>query len=259
MNAMKTTVQRYSFFDQVGQTLRFDEASPAPDHREHEHSVCNCTKTVSERPTGTPRHVSQLVRYEWTLGARDIRVEATDESINFTVRWKPDLQAIPTDDTWGIMRNPHAYFWFGGDDQLNVEITKAGEGRVDCFFGKMFLGNNVDTSELRNGHSPSAVVKRELLGEDTIWCYGGHWDTEAMAIFDTPEASEWLRLWRTINALRAEMSSVNQKDRSVDVVRQDAEAERFTSIIRKSMDWMVGILDRLETTELYSRCRSVAD
>lgn len=247
---MNVTVERHSFFKSPeGDHLRYTERSPQCP--EEDHQICNCTKNVKDRPLGEPESVSQDIILTDTL--ENMTVEYSLKKQEFTFRWE------------GPIPRSHAYFWFNDDRcpsrRLYVEVTVPGYGLVDHFFGHIFFGNDIDTSKLLNGHSPSKLIDLTSIKSDQVWAHVCHWGAEAIEMFT--EENETYVLWQIKSALdgikKATDSYLLDKAILVDELRLRVEQE--VGVILQTHTIVLelkSIIDNLKSTELY-RCCDLAE
>jgi hypothetical protein len=170
-------VERYSFYEDPdsGQTLRFAEVAP-PDPHEHEGQICGCTRAVATKPSTIHREVKQ-------------RLSFVSPGFEFPIN--------TGQVTFGRLGDPagHAYFWFRlpKEPSIQIEITLPGYGRSDHFFATLMKGNQCDSSQLFNGHSPSRVYDFSKIDPDALYLYScGVGGREALRFFETPgEVALW--------------------------------------------------------------------
>ena len=265
---IKITVGRHSFFETPKGNLRFSERSPK-EKEECPHQVCSCTKVVTKRPTGKPSQVNEYAtiesdNLELQIGLQTLGRPA-DNHVCFTfVLPQPTVKPL---DPSNIGR-PHAYFWFSsstrhadpirGLDVLNVEITKPGHEPVDHFFGHVFYGNQVNTKDFINGHSPSRIVDLELLKSIDIWCHECRWGQEAMTVFssDKQETNNWRGAFNRANNIRQRMLDVNPKN--LNKARAALENDKtLLADFEVSKFWFESVLKNLEETALFKNCEKV--
>lgn len=189
-------VSRHLFFKKPGsKTLSYEESAPAPEHKCEDHDVCGCTRAVSERPEGEPESVKQSLRFD---GEQDFppyfwSFELTSPWL--TLRWEKD------EKTGKVKADPHAYLTFGRNS-LHVEYVEPYKITADiddfsdhAFFADMYLGNDVDTSTMMNGHSPSRIVDLSKIKKDALWLHHCAWGNEAMAFMEGAETVLWKGLF----------------------------------------------------------------
>jgi hypothetical protein len=233
---MRIKVVRHSFFDvEGGGNLRFTERSPAEDIHMGE---CNCTKNVHVRPSGTPASVQQEF----------ITVDG-DMSFRLSRLWM----------TFGEFGGDnHAYFHFHKDEP-SVEIEAVpvpGYGLTECFFGHVYLGNQIDISKLMNGGWPSRIVDLSKIGPLDLWLHDCSMGREAMRFMSE---SDEACMWREALGLAAEIKSfadnkyIGDHDSSVEALRATIEADcaligRVTALQRL----LAPIAKDLKNTETFS-------
>jgi len=252
---MKVEIERFSFFKgKEGGTLRYSEHSPIKECKEHQ--ICNCTKNVTTRPEGIPTSVSTHCKILHSgipgcTNGRDMELSLSSsfpgykkEYSDFTVRWKEE----------GLER-PHAYFW-QAPNRFNIEITKKGcsfDG-IDCFMSKLFFGNKVDISELMNGHSPSKIIKLEVLDPKDLWVHECSWGHESMRVLPQDRETElWWGLYKAGEELRRKVDPYLSPEFSVDDIKKMAESDRdLLTMTGEAFDSIRFILDNLPNTSLYT-------
>lgn len=214
-------VSRYNFFpSKGGATLRFTEHSPP--RQEHNHSVCNCTQNVAERPEGKPSSVNTVFQSEETIGGKRLEVNITKSSVDFTFRWE---------DPAFEKSRAHAYFWFSPEDQkLKVEITRKGCGIVDCFF-----------ADLKPDESGKSLTCSNLFTRRF-----GEFSQEI-------ESNAWLIFINIANGIHRIAKHHLESGDSVDSIREslNTDLRLITSFLYESKKWLVKMLDTLETTEMF--------
>lgn len=239
---MNISVGRYSFFSTPQGTLRYSETSPPQPHEEHQ--VCNCTRSVAERPAGTPSEVKQSIHLQLAEG-EDTELQCSPEALYFTWRWKEEVPM-------GV--HPHAYFWiYPKTSSIQIELSHRGYGLVDCFFGRLYFGNKIDISRFYNGHSPSELVNLNKLTPEDVWCHCCSFGVEAMRIFEHSEEKEfWQELMaRARNAGAYTDALLEQTRFSVDEIRVAAEAPILLDFARWAYPKLNDLRKRLTETELF--------
>ena len=246
---------RHNFFRQKnGGTLRFSEHSP---HKtECEHQVCNCTKAVTKRPEGKPFQVSQGIKVSGGNGRFEMTA-GSGASVNFTFLLPTSMKSeLDSPD-----QRPHAYFHFGKTfDLLRIEITKPHYGLVDCFFGHLYFGNQVDISTLMNGHSPSRVVNLSRIEKDDVWCHSCCSGRESWMLLPARPETEY---WRKCFSLAKKISSrvrIIERSRNPDLDRICISLGGDDDLVDEisSCDlFFESILENLEKTVLFECCDSV--
>ncbi len=246
-------ITRHSFYSRPGaQTQRFTEHAPPVSEPEHDHDLCGCTRTVSDRPKGYPSSVRQEVSLEATIGevVVALRLEAhrDEDAVRFWIRWPGRATETPSDyATWheamvakgsivprkDAHQGPHAYFWSSRTheapgpgfvraresfDNLQIEVTGLpGIGRTDALLGHLYFGNAVDTSQFFNGHAPSRIVDLGKLGPGDVWAHQGSFGREAMAVLDpTDETRRWQALMGDMAAILDEVRPALRNDLDVE-------------------------------------------
>ena len=246
---MNVQIDRINWFPpDKGQHVRYIEHSPRVD--ECDHSVCNCTKNVKERPEGEPISINQHILFK-TDGCELLLYSGT---FWFTFRW-PTPQGV----TWihEEEKRPHAYFMFN-KNHVRSEITVPGYGRVDHFFGDIFFGNNVDISTLMNGHAPSNIVQLDKIQTDQVWAHNCHWGDEYMEFLnENSETSGWRQMIKDAEEVKKKTDwFLVDTIPSVDELRSKVELDtELLQLVSKMHDWLKDmILKNLQSTELYRCC-----
>lgn len=250
---LSVAVVRHLFYRTNEGSLRYTEHSPTSVHEDRQ--VCNCTKSVAERPLGKPNEVQQSIELKQDLGKYRFELLLRDGCDPwFTFRWGEQHS-----DPVLRFKNDHAYFISnvnGVKNNLNAEIAVPGYGRTGCFFGRIYFGNQVDTSRFMNGHAPSEIVDLSKIGPEQVWAHKWFWP-EAIAFFgECEETRKWREVKRDVDAL-ASLAEVYNKDlvSSVYDLRGRIEVDQeLLGLVSTSRDWFVSILDNLKTTELYRAC-----
>lgn len=242
---METRVTRYSFFRDKHAFTRFDEHSPPLCVAEVPHAICDCTRSVEDRPAGEPESVSQIIDFVETIGPYKMRLEMTiahhghgiaseetiadlrrdDNLIKFWIHW-PRKEGVPAPSKMihGLREDEHAYFWFLRPDHLKVDVTGTGDhDDLDCTLGNVLFGNAVDVSTFFNGHSPSRVVDLSKIAPDDVWVHHCTIGDEAQAkLEDGREAACWREFKRHADLIRSLIAPINAIDVGVDEVRERA-------------------------------------
>lgn len=222
-------VTRHSFFQSPGQqTVRFTEHVPSKPP-EHDHALCDCTVTASERPSGAPSQITDTVDLSMVLPAvggdvtyrltcsnhtrvgeapeaaasrHEMNVEyGSDDalSLQFWVSW-PRSPGKPKPRHG--KRDEHAYFGFNvASDRLKIEIAGTGDGAyslvdadpLDCLLSRLYFGNKVDTRRLYNGGTQPRIVDLSKIGSDALWLYESTFGwVEGMEVLPaSPEVEMW--------------------------------------------------------------------
>ena len=231
---MDFSVGQNSFWQTSSGTLSFTEKSP-PEER-CEHQVCNCTRAVAERPDGAPTSVKQWTAWNMVIGPYRGGLSVRDRRAEFCFRW-PAKEGNPEG-----RKEDHAYFWFS-PHRLQIEVTGTGGSNVDCSFGAVFFGNDVDISRFYNGHSPSGLVDITKLTPGSIWahyCSGGQ---EAVAhMSNTDEAREWHKMYETAETLWTVVDAHFQPGFPVDVIRRNLLATDLGPRVVRCVTWLVAII-----------------
>lgn len=237
------SVVRHSFFRTPGGTLRYSEHSP--ESMEHERQICNCTRSVSDKPPGQPHHVTQQVKIGDVVGDYGFELTLGESgSPRFTFR-RDDFHAYFTSDVNGVKNS------------LSVEIILPGYGRTGCFFGHVYFGNKVDTSRFMNGHAPSRIVDLNLMTPTTVWAHCCVWGQEAVVKFrDLPETEGWRKTKEKIDRI-GRVGAAYSLDRkaSVEAIRRQADENpglvKDIAAVRGSL---LRTVNNLKGTELFRAC-----
>lgn len=249
---MNLSVTRYEFYrNPEGGTLRYTESFPPEDHTDH--AVCNCTRNVTDRPTTDPDQVSQSVAWAGEIGPYKAEVHLNRNSLysevsypQFTLRWpgNPDSEE-------GRKQN-HAYFWWS-KDRLDVEVTGTGDSYVDCSFGRVHFGNQVDTSRLMNGHSPSRIIDLSAFRPEDVWAHECSFGWESVVhLADGPEKDRWREARQDANRIAGIVRRLNSFVAPVSEVYKKVEQRtELAALLDESFLWYVKVLDGLKTTEMY--------
>jgi hypothetical protein len=253
---MTIEVIRTSFFSKPPKTLAYEEHSPG--RKCEAHSICGCTDMVTERPEGEPAEVKQQVLFKGTHRGFEGTVNITGQALWSTFRWdrRPEDEAIRVDksDRGG---QDHACFMFS-PGRVNLEIAIPGYGRVDYFFGHIYLGNKVDFSTLYNGHSPSRIVNAEKVSAETLWVHNCSWGHEAMKVFlDSREAQDWRSWFRAVEEVLAQTQHSLTED--VHGIRAALEASGVEKLVVGLQEQLATLLRDFRQTETYRLCDEVAE
>ncbi len=240
---MSVTVIRNHYYRTPKGTLLYAEHSPVSIR--HGKQICNCTKSVAERPSGQPNEIQQDIRVEQDLGTHRI-----------------DLHFRGLDSPWFTFRKDdwHAYF-ISGNRGLSIEIMLPGYGLTDCFFGHVYFGNKVDTNQLMNGHSPSRIVDLSVITPDQVWAHECNWGREAVAIFrESSETEKWREVKGKLDVIGIAAGAYNRDlESSVYGLRSRIETdEAFLVGVTSIRDWFVSVLLDLKTTEMFRACNEVS-
>lgn len=237
------SVVRHSFFRAPGGTLRYTEHSP--ESFEHERQICNCTRSISEKPEGTPHQVSQQIKCRDLIGDYLFEVSLDAKGMLWFKFSQGDFHAYFMTNVNGVMNS------------LNIEIILPKYGHTGCFFGRVYFGNKIDTSRFMNGGWPSKAVDLNLMTPKTVWAHYCSMGEEAVVKFrDLPEAEEW----RSAKTLLDEISKVGSRlagdqTSTVDGIRiQALDDPSLVGYIATVRDWFHSILKKLKTTEMFRAC-----
>ena len=260
---MTIEVIRTSWFRRPSKTLAYEEHSPGRTCEAH--AICGCTDMVTERPEGEPDSEVLQVQVKGVHRGLEAQASVSDRTLWSTFRWdqRPEDEAIRVDKSESERgRKAHAYFLFS-PGRVGLEIYQPGYGRVDYFFGHIFLGNEVDISKLYNGHSPSKVVDLSKLSADALWVHDCSWGREAMRAFsDSPEAQNW-RLWsRTAQDILAQTQhSLTQHSPTEDVhvIRAALEASGVEKLVAGLQEHLAALLGDFRQTEVFRLCDEIAE
>jgi len=273
-------VSKLMFFaNEEGGTLRFIEHAPVDAHESTDHEICGCTRSVSERPKGKPFEV----RPEIVLHARrdpfTIEFDLTSLWVTFkfggpkhgaSVGSLPAVEGAAhpgrrrvTGEFYGIKVEPHAYFMFGfGDGPLRIEITLPGYGLTDVLFANVYIGNQIDTTRMMNGHAPSRIVDLSKIGPDDVWVHESSWGLEAMRTLPPSDAKLFREMNDDMKALRERIRpyalDMVEGAASVEEVRRRVmEDETTMRFAQKNIEPLAELLLNLPKTELYKAVLSV--
>ena len=228
---MEVQVSRYHFWagkGPGGTTARYTEYAPPCD--EPEHAICNCTRTVKDRPEGEPYHVSQEITLYTVIDGVEVMARfgfaqtdgepQPDDNLNFTLWWPRKNPDAP--DAYGDKRKlDHAYFWFD-KDHCKVEVTGTGGRYVDCTFANIYFGNKVDTSRLLNGLAKSRIL--DHLNEappDIVWLHDCHFGHEAFEYLKETDAELWRYIHQMVLDLRENARKFDDLERPVEDIRAE--------------------------------------
>lgn len=241
-------VRRNLFFTGEYQYLRFSENSP--EIKECEHDVCNCTKAVTKRPDGKPHQKQQYIYLKEKSKYYDCEVMLASDGVKVTLRW-PGVTLTPRLNGESWSQNNHAYFWFNSNDVKNmiqIEITLPGYGNVDCFFGHMYFGNDVDISKFYHGHSRSKIIDLTKIKPEDVWMHFDGFGAEVQcALQECDETKEWIKVYaiqeKIANAARtydqdfvSDVETIREKAENDDVMIKDAQHLcRWFSIVTKHL------------------------
>lgn len=248
---LSISVMRDSFFGTSKGTLRYAEHSPAMPCEEKQ--ICNCTRSVAERPLGEPDQVQQTIKFEEGLGDYAFELSLGHLGPWFTFRWRGPEKG------WNYKAEPewaHAYF-MSGPGRLNIEITVPGYGLTDHFFGHVFFGNRVDVSALMNGHSPSRIVDLSKVPDDQVWAHMCNWGVEAVSPFvEGEETRRWREVKKEIDEIASAAEGYNRDlPFTVDGIRlRVMDDEPLLRRVVLARDWFVSSLRRLKDTEMWRAC-----
>lgn len=259
-------VVRYSFFrppGHRGRNLRFTERSPEGPCEEGR--LCNCTEAVRERPVGEPYEVQQEILAKGTHpnGLRARHRLAGSYAPEFYFEWGDALVLASSREGHVTARKMpgrenHAAFIFGRQaNALKVEITLPGYGLVDCFFGRLYFGPNVDTSKLMNGHSPSRIVRTSEIGPRQLWVHECRWGAEAMAVLpDSTEVDFWWNVKGRVDAITEGVKA--DPKASPDEVRRMVQSKPNLLRLVDQVNRLLGsVVRKLKSTELFRECDKI--
>lgn len=246
---MNVSVIRHSFFSGPRGTLRFTERSPSQEN-DGDHQVCNCTQHVTTQPTGTPHYINQTIEITVEADPYSVQLRLSQEHAYFTI-WGPKTGARHD------RSQEHAYFWFT-PRYLRVEVTGTGDhDDLDVTFGNVYWGNQIDTSRMMNGHSPSRIVDTRQIGADQIWAHDCCFGDEAIEFFQDGN-DFWWNIRNQVDDLVRMAKRQNVLDGDVDLIRSNVESDRpiqtvFGSLVAKLLD----TVKHMKDTELYQVCYKV--
>jgi len=199
-------VERHSFFKGPLQTLRWTESSPEEVSDHEDRGGCGCTQDVAKRPDGEPNQISQ-----------NITLEDQDTEYHLASNWF----------VFGSMgRTPHGYFHFIDEKSVRIEIIPNEE--VDQFFiTTLYCGNEINTSRMFNGSSPSKLDLSKI-DPDQIWLHDCGANGEAIRFLeDSGEIIAWKVALSHAYEIRKQIEPF-AKDYTtpVEVLRERLEANR---------------------------------
>lgn len=233
---MAFKVERHSFFDQQKRSiLRFSEYSYNCTHEEYQ--LCNCTTSTPTRPDGVPKYVQQGITYESRVDDLAIEIHLTGSP---WVTFK-----------WGS--NKHAYFIFHNDN-IQVEVNVPEYGPVEYFFTHIYIGNEVNTSKLMNGHSPSRIIQLDKINKNQLWLHSCDWGKEVIRTLPIgDEFNEWSSAILCADAIRSII-----KDCANDMVTDVHEIckivednEILTNNITRLQTILVSFLSIFQQTQVF--------
>ena len=230
-------VERHSFYrSKTGHALRFTDVSPESARKQY--MECGCTKTAHERPEGNPDSFSA----GYHLDTEDTECNLGGGWLTF---WTPPEKE---------RKKGHAYFMFGGSQSsLRIEITMEGYRYADCFFAKLFLGNQIDTSTLINGHMPSHIDLSKVRPE-TLWMQGDCWgDEEIRVMEDSKEIALWTdamtlftRIHKAMEPFRTDTTT------SVDLLRERLESDySLRADVARLRELLAPVVENPKGTEMF--------
>ncbi len=260
---LSVRTERYSFYRIPNGTLRFAEHSPETFHPDKQ--LCNCTKNVSERPSGKPDSIQQYIKFEQNLGRYTFELSLDDRGFPwFKFWWKAPAIGWKFKDTLRDKSGmSQAYFMSDVNDykgNIKVQVDIPGYGLTDCFFGNVYFGNKVDISTLMNGHSPSRIIDLQKIPDDQVWAHGCNWGREAMIPFsECPETDRWRHVKEEIDTISRRAAAYNQDLVStVDGLRlQVWDDSPMINRVVLARDWFVHVLDNLNDTEMFRVCAEI--
>jgi hypothetical protein len=285
-------VDRFSFYRSTsGPMLRFVEH--APPVSEHDHTLCNCTRNVADRPPGSPDQITQEVLIDGDVDGMRSTFRLLEGSLRF--EWGPKPATDP-----GITKllrdaGAHATFRFGrhsngfggrGEHSVQFGCTLPGYGPtwsdggpLGCFSTTLYMGNRIDTSRFLNGHSPSRSSEPKSLRPTDLWLHGYVWETDFLlervrTMPDSEEANAWRTVFLhmeeiqlrnrgylfpepSVEDLRTQASSDHELLSRVCVVRETAA--RFVQTIRATSLFRIETEIRDEMTRLAANRRAGAN
>lgn len=227
-------VKRYSFFKGPrGENIRFTEHSPHV--QEHDHSVCNCTKNVAERPKGVPKQVTQEVIFiHEPIGELRPTFTLCDQWLTFF--WGPEPERTESGHIMASTPYSHANFRFHHRERgVEIAIVPSDVGTIerigDAFFADLFVGNRIDISTLMNGHSPSRIVDLSAIKDSDVWVHKCFFGDEAIRVFaDGEEARTWQRVMADMELISSRMD-LYRKDFSDPIVELRQRIEKDTLLL----------------------------
>jgi hypothetical protein len=243
---MMISVERHSNFEDKSGNLQYSEYWP-----EHEHldiHICNCTKEVSIRPEGDPDHISQDIVFSGK--SSEFRLA----SMNFIYRWK---------DTEGKKPHaPHTYFTFGDEGRsVRIEVIRADyESDIGnpkkAFFGNLYLGRQIDTSSMMNGHSESRVVNLSKIGLKEVWMHTCCFGNEAMEFIPEQYAVYWRYIFERTQEIY-QGSSVYLSDFFTPVrdLHEKIQSNTRLSQLIQEVEYQLGLIapaDSFQKTDIFT-------
>lgn len=228
------TLSRYSFLQNPGQqTIRFSEYSPG--HEEEDHAICNCTRSVTERPEGDPTQVSQDITFTREIDGRQAEYRLVGQGLYIdATKHEPGARRLVS------FGDDRSSFHFNQPNHLDVYIALPGY-LYGTFSAHLFLGNQIDISKLMNGHSPSRVVKLDQIGAEDLWLHKCFWGHEGIDFFDqrSDEAASWRDLIRTAQEIHRRSETL-RTDLKTDVHALRAAVESDQVLCQM----VYGLIDR---------------
>lgn len=242
-------VTRYNWFQsETGKALRWDEISPKEEEKECDHSICNCSKVVKERPEGEPNSIQTYVEDFFLFG--DIKVVVT---------LFPDLWLRIYWDGKESCNEHHTYLMLNRDG-FRVEHYCPKWTSVDYFFGTMKFGNTCDLSTLMNGHAPSKVVDRYTFRPQDIWIHGCEWGKEDYRILPTTETNAWWSFFSTATNIQGIAASHLNDKKPVDTIQHNMSCHyRFNSDIYNFAYDVLRYFQGFEGTDFYKLQTEIRD
>lgn len=260
---MAVRIERYSFYNTSHGILRYAEHCPETFHEDMQ--ICNCTKNVSEKPTGKPDSVQQYIKFEQNLGRYAFELSLNDRGFPwFIYRWKGPATGWKFKDRLRDKSEiSQAYFMAdvnGHKGNISIQVDIPGYGYVDCFFGHLYFGNKADISTIMNGHSPSRIVDLRKIPEDQVWAHNCNFGLEAVcALRECPETDQWREMKQAIDAVsRSAVTYTNDIESAVDGLRlQVWDDVPMINRVALTRDWFAHVLDNLAKTEMFRACDDV--
>lgn len=240
---MNIEVGRASFFKGDYKTLRFLETYPS---QPHDVGIrCGCTDTVRKKPTGEPFQINQSIKIFGECAGYQYSIYLDETRIWVRLVW----DEVP-------LERPHAYFIFDHSNSMRVEIDKL--ELKELLSRSIYLGSDIDSRYMYNGHSTSRILKNYSIGATDVWCYECSWGNEALALFAScPETDTWKEIFQLVKTLF--VVGTFPKDILVkevyDTVADDIVCQEK---IQRVVHWTVGITDNLKKTEMYRACMQVS-
>lgn len=246
---MRIEATKTSFYEGEHQHLKFIETT---DTKECSHFGCNCTKTVSEKPTTRLTSVQNSVDLYLKRGKYDISICLNNGA--YTFRW---------DDK-------HAYFWMKyvdfykcwAEKGIQISISKNEWTPEDYFQSIMFLGPHVNISTLMNGHCPSRVVDLTKIKTDDIWIHGcGDRGKESIrTLSNHDESDNWRRVIETsanISNLIVHRFKPEAEYTVFEIKDAVSKQKNLEESINFCVDFFIKVLDNLESTELFKLTKEI--